>query len=266
MSGMVNFQRFQHTIQDETPLTPCPTITIGDFVLPGPFYVNQVSQNGSLISGGDPVYTPNLVSGALPDGVSLGIQQAGDDYYLTASGVPLEFGDFPITVNVTDGNGCVSTNKALVISVWAVFSSTFGDILPGTNDFTIAVSGMVNPVGADKIASGLLNVTCSNVDDLDIYLDNPGVPPGTGTLVLTGSSSGLSGVDFTNTNFLQGSATSLASGTAPYTGDFNPGWYNGDAGFNLFVGVNPNGDWSLQVNNLSGNTYSLVSFTLTFKP
>ena len=119
----------------------------------------------------------------------------------------------------------------------------FGNVIPddGTSiDFTINVSGLPNVIDTSNfgVETICINLVHTYDSDLDISLIAPD-----GTVVLLTSGNGGGDDNYTNTCFNQTATSSIATGTAPFTGTYRP---QGQLGIvnNL---QNPNGDWKLHI-------------------
>ncbi|HXR98619.1 MAG TPA: putative Ig domain-containing protein [Terriglobales bacterium] len=99
-SGQVATQSF-HMVVDPFEITP-PVLLAG---VEGRGYDQKLSAQGGVAP-----YTFNLVTGALPAGLTL--SQFGEISGVPASG---SAGNYPFSVQVTDSNGLVSTNNLLLV-------------------------------------------------------------------------------------------------------------------------------------------------------
>jgi len=125
-------------------------------------------------------------------------------------------------------------------------------------NFACTVSGL-NPAiinttfGFEKLT---LSISHNNVSDLEVRLVAPD-----GTEVLIFKNVGGTGNNFTNTGFKNDYTTPIASGTAPFNGNYKP---QGDLGaFNN--GQNANGIWYLRVKDSSPVfSGSVTAFSLRF--
>ncbi len=79
----------------------------------------------------------------------------------------------------------------------------------------------------------LVNITHTYTGDLDLFLIGPD-----GTSVELSSDNGSSGNNFTNTLFDDDAATSVTSGTAPFTGSYQP-----EQPLSVLNGQPASGDW-----------------------
>ena len=142
------------------------------------------------------------------------------------------------------------------------FSGTGGSIitLSDTSRFNINVSGL-SPASVDYtfgLESVTININHSRARDIDCFLAAPD-----GTLImLTTDNGGTSGSNFTNTIFRNDAATSITSGSAPFTGTYRP---EGTL-YNVNNGQNGNGTWQLRVIDDSNNgiTGSLINWSINF--
>lgn len=127
-----------------------------------------------------------------------------------------------------------------------------------TIDIPVSVSGL--PTVIDTTNFGLetvcINLTHTYDADLTLWIVAPD-----GTAGLLFSNVGGGDDNFTNTCLNTGSANSLLSGTAPFTGTFKP---LGQMGM-VNNGQNPNGTWKLRVNdNYGADQGTVLSFSITF--
>ncbi|MGC1547045.1 MAG: putative Ig domain-containing protein, partial [Rhodanobacter sp.] len=187
-------------------------------------------------SGGSGSYTFAVVSGTLPNGVSL--SSAG-----TLSGTPTEGGSFPITVTATDSNTNTGSqtytltvnNAGLSITPTTLSAGTDGVSYSqnlagngGTAPYTFSISSGALPAGVTLSSTGTLSGTPSQVGTANFVLTVHDSSTGTGpytttqsyslaiavpTPTLAPASGTLSG------NYAQAfTETFVASGgTAPYT-------------------------------------------------
>ncbi len=82
-----------------------------------------------------------------------------------------------------------------------------------------------------------IDITHTYVSDLDIYLVSP-----LGTTITLSNDNGGGSDDYTMTVFDDTAATSINSGSAPFTGTYRP-----DQPLSTFAGENPNGTWILRI-------------------
>ncbi len=102
----------------------------------------------------------------------------------------------------------------------------------------------------------LVNITHPRPNDLLLEL----VAPGGGTRIQLVNQVFDSGPNFTNTLFDDEAAFTIANGSAPYTGSFQP-----EEPLSTFDGLDANGTWTLEITDLvSGNVGTLNSWQLRF--
>lgn len=222
----------------------CPTITLGDFLN----NINTIPISGgtilSLITGGTAPYTVGTVTGDTTH-LAFGILQDGVDYYLMISGDGLVNGDFGIkNINATviDANLCESTAKDFTIEIVGSFakssiipflSSTFSEVLFEN------VAGMPTILGVGCELRAVLisgQVVTGTLDNTDCYIAELQFDSKSTTFWVQGD--GLSGTDFSDTNFTTQSAALIAAGTPPYSGN-----YSDNQGYQPFAdmfGCDPN--------------------------
>ena len=98
-----------------------------------------------------------------------------------------------------------------------------------------------------------LNITHTWDSDLDIFLISP-----TGTSVELSTDNGSSGDNYTGTTFSDAAATSITSGSAPFTGTFQP-----ETPLSALNGEAIAGVWTLSItDDAGGDVGTLVSWTL----
>jgi subtilisin-like proprotein convertase family protein len=145
------------------------------------------------------------------------------------------------------------------------FFTTPGPLADGGNAaFTFDVSGL----GAISDVSLTLNLTHSWTGDLNIYLISPA-----GKTLMLFKGDGNFGIDFVDT-YLNDAGVNLTTGAAPYTGSFladgSTGTFSdngieftpGISTFSSFIGSDPNGTWTLQVNDTAnGDTGDMLATT-----
>lgn len=126
-----------------------------------------------------------------------------------------------------------------------VFAFTSGPIpMCDTTTFTANVSGMGILIVPDGWSVGyylehfLMNITTDHPQTLKITLTSPA-----GTTLLLSAFNGAGGQNYTNTDFNRSSWGSITSGTAPFTGQFQPQGGSMDS----FEGENADGTWTVTV-------------------
>ena len=124
-----------------------------------------------------------------------------------------------------------------------------GDLAGLSRTITVAgQSGTINDLNVT------LNITHGNDADLVVQLIAPN-----GRIVLLSNGRGGAANNFTNTVFDDEAATSIAAGSAPFTGSFRP-----ERPLSAFDGFDPNGVWTIRiVDEASGNAGVLVDWSLT---
>jgi internalin A len=121
-----------------------------------------------------------------------------------------------------------------------------------TSTITIPVEGAVTEL---QFGSLTLDITHSYDADLDVYLTSP-----SGTTVEAFTDVGGSGNNFTNTTLYAGADVNIASGTAPFTGIFEP-----EGSATDFLGETSVGTWTLTItDDEAGDVGTLNSWSLTF--
>ena len=149
--------------------------------------------------------------------------------------------------------------------------NTFAPTNPGainnntSFDFTFDVMGL----GTTANVSLLLNLTHTWVEDLDMFLIAP-----TGEILELSTDNGGGGDNFTDTLFTDSAVTNITAGVAPFSGSFLPEGSlvaagaptntTGDiTGFADFIGLNPNGVWTLRIgDDFVADTGTLLPTTI----
>ncbi len=127
---------------------------------------------------------------------------------------------------------------------------------PGSVTTSLAVSGFSTSLNntSVRINEVKVNISHTYVGDLIIKLIAPDA-----TQLILANQVGGSGDNFTNTVFKTG-GTPIASGSAPFTGNFAP-----SNPFSNLNGKNPNGTWSLNVtDNSFGDAGNLINWEISF--
>lgn len=171
-----------------------------------------------------------------------------------------------ITANATPSAICPGETVALTSSAsgsgttnqQVAFTNNTALAIPDNNatgvSSSITVSG-INPasLSTTSVVSVRLNITHPYVGDLLVQLTSPG-----GSTINLSNRRGGSGDNFVNTIFTASATTAIASGVAPFTGNFTP-----DAAFSALTG-NINGAWSLKViDQAAQDIGTLTNWTLT---
>lgn len=151
---------------------------------------------------------------------------------------------------------CVSISYSIFCQTFTGGGGPIND--NATIDIPVSVTGL--PTTIDTANFGLeticINLTHTYDADLTVWIVAPD-----GTVGMLFSNTGGGDDNFTNTCLNVDAASSLSSGTAPFTGTFKP---SGQIGL-VNNGQNPNGTWSLRVNdNYGGDQGNVISFSITF--
>lgn len=133
------------------------------------------------------------------------------------------------------------------------FTST--DVPKSIPDYTTVTSNLTVASGPSAISKVTvkLNITHTYDGDIGIFLKSPA-----GTEITLSYRHGSSGDNYTDTIFDDAAVTSIASGTAPFTGTYKP-----DGLLSTFNGQNANGTWTLRVYDyLSGYAGTLNGWSI----
>jgi subtilisin-like proprotein convertase family protein len=155
-----------------------------------------------------------------------------------------------MTAQVDETNEANNVDSAPIVTS---FTNSTPVAIPDVSTITstVTASTAVTPLNG---ASVTLNITHTFDADLRIYLTSPA-----GTQLALALNRGGSGDNFTGTVFIDSAATPIASGAAPFTGQYQP-----EQPLSTFAGQNANGTWTLTVQDTAGiDTGTLSSWTLT---
>jgi T1SS-143 domain-containing protein len=136
---------------------------------------------------------------------------------------------------LTGGNAGDSYGEGQAI---ALFENTTDVAIPNN---VSQVTSTIDVSGLSSIAdlNVLINLNHTWDWDLNIFLISP-----EGTRVELSTGNGGSGDNYTNTVFDDEASTNITAGSAPFTGSFRP---EGD--LSALDGENPNGTWTLEIND-----------------
>jgi hypothetical protein len=258
-NGCTGSDTFTLTIGCQTITVTNPAVSTGTVGTPFSQAFTQSGANGTA--------TFSLASGTLPAGMSLSASGV-------LSGTPTQTGSFPITVKVTDSNGCTGTGPTytLVIAcqiitvtnpatstgtVGTAFSQTFTQSGAfGTATFT---TSSVLPTGLSLSASGVLagTPTQSGTFPITVTVTDSNGCTGTGptyTLVIA-----CQVINVTNP------ATTTGTVDAPFSQNFSQSGAIGTATFSLASGTLPAGLTLSSSGNLSGTPSAPGTFVITVK-
>ena len=182
------------------------------------------------------------------------ISGANSSSYTTAA-----TGNYSVTYVAQTYTGTTQTNSTT--------SNIVDNACTGTANTTIAVSGLATSINPANI-SVTINLTHTYDGDIDVVLQAPN-----GDILGLSNQAGGSGQNFVNTVFADAGATTLASGTAPFTGTYKP-WASTwtscvpitKTSFASLGGgvINPNGNWTLRVyDRASVDVGTINNWTLT---
>lgn len=124
----------------------------------------------------------------------------------------------------------------------------------------LAVNG-VRPIQLNsvftQISSICIDIETDWVDDLEIFLRAP-----SGERIELSTNNGGGGQNYTNTCFSPNALTSITTGTAPFTGSFQP-----EGNWTDLTGATINGNWALEVSDAFGplQVGRLNSWSITFE-
>ncbi len=246
------------TIACQTISVTNPSVNVG---VAGQAFSQSFTQSGAI---GTATFT--LASGTLPSGLSLSASGV-------LAGVPLQTGTFPITVTVTDSNGCTGTSPVynLIINcqtitvtppsnltgtVGVAYSEQFSQS-GGIGAATFTETGTL-PTAMSFAADGTLSGTPTQSGAFPITVTATDSNGCTGSVSVT-LTIGCQTITVTN--------PAVSSGTAgtPFSQTFTQSGANGTATFSLASGTLPSGLTLSTSGVLSGTPMQTGSFPITVK-
>jgi hypothetical protein len=235
-----------------------PSVNVG---IAGQAFSQSFTQSGAI---GGATFT--LASGTLPSGLSLSASGV-------LSGVPMQTGSFPITVTVTDGNGCTGTSatynltincQTITVTAPANLTGTVGGAYGeqfsqsgGIGAVTFTLTGAL-PTGISFAADGTLSGTPSQSGSFPITVTATDSNGCTGSVSVT-LTIGCQTITVTNPGVSTGTA-----GT-PFSQTFTQSGAIGTATFSLASGTLPAGLTLSSSGVLSGTPTQTGSFPITVK-
>jgi hypothetical protein len=246
------------TITCQTITVTNPAVSIG---IAGQAFSQSFTQSGAI---GTATFT--LASGTLPSGLTLAANG-------TLSGVPLQTGTFPITVMVTDSNGCTGTSATynLTINCQSITVTH-----PANMTGTVGVAFSEQYTQSGGIGAVVFSTSSTLPAGMTLAADGTlsGTPTQSGSFPLTVTvtdSNGCTGSDtFTLTIGCQtitvtNPAVSTGTVGSPFSQTFTQSGANGTATFSLASGTLPSG-MSLSASGvLAGTPAQTGSFPITVK-
>jgi len=194
--------------------------------------------------------------------LALGAFSSGDGPFLVSVGSSVPCGTlitFQLTVASNEGswNDSFTVQSGIQPISQTTYPSTdtpkpIPDVRtpPVLSPISVASVGLVSDVNVT------ISLTHTFDGDLDIFLIGPN-----GTRVELTTDNGSTGDNFTNTVFDDQAATSITSGTAPFTGTFRP-----EGLLSTLNGIPANGNWTLEITddaNLDSGVLTSWSVTIT---
>ncbi|HXA16537.1 MAG TPA: putative Ig domain-containing protein [Thermoanaerobaculia bacterium] len=246
------------TIACQTITVTNPSTNIG---IAGQAFSQSFTQSGGI---GTTTFT--LASGTLPSGLSLAANG-------TLSGIPLQTGTFPITVTVTDANGCTGTSATYNLTINC---QTITVTHPANMSGTVGVAFSEQYTQSGGIGTVVFSTVSTLPTGMTLAADGTlsGTPTQSGSFPITVTatdSNGCTGSDtFTLTIGCQtitvtNPAVSTGTAGAPFSQTFTQSGANGTATFSLASGTLPAG-LSLSASGvLSGTPTQTGSFPITVK-
>ena len=246
------------TIACQTITVTNPSVNVG---IAGQAFSQSFTQSGGI---GATTFT--LATGTLPSGLSL----AADG---TLSGIPLQTGTFPITVTVTDANGCSGTSATynLIINCQTITVTH-----PANMTGTVGVAFSEQYTQSGGIGAVVFSTSSTLPTGMSLAADGTlsGTPTESGSFPITVTatdSNGCSGSDtFTLTIGCQtitvtNPAVSTGTAGTPFSQTFTQSGANGTATFSLASGTLPSGLSLSPSGVLAGTPTQTGSFPITVK-
>jgi hypothetical protein len=257
----------------------CPLMTIYDISNSSSIFIGSTvnykigNDFSESVSGGVAPYYLSIVSGSLPNGLSLFYDSSKQIWKI--SGTATTFGSKTFIISGIDSVGCPITPKQYTIEVWfeGSYIGPTNIIANQDNIFTIPVTGIPGTLGAGKLVSVEFNITYPELGNIGCFIESPSINlyP-SNTLFSLGYSS--QGLDMTGANLINCiiynkniiSFPDAIPGGAPYTGTFNDKG-NYDSGYyDLFLtGSTINGNWKIHLESII-DSGSVNSLKITIKP
>lgn len=201
-----------------------------------------------VLDGNPPIM--ELINTTLNSGSSM-------SYTFGAMGDFCAFGDHNLSVSTNLGIDNDPMNDTMQTSITNIpctnnVNNTAQTIGPGLHSITSVI-----PIAFSEVITDInvkLNLYHSKDDDLDIYLISPN-----GTYIELTTDNGGTGHDYVNTYFDDDAAQSITTGTAPFTGSYQPEGNLADLN-----GLNSIGNWTLEITDdtTNGHGGTLVSWEL----
>ena len=246
------------TIACQTITVTNPSVNIG---IAGQAFSQNFTQSGAI---GTATFT--LASGTLPSGLSLASNG-------TLAGVPLQTGTFPITVTVTDSNGCTGTSATYNLTINC---QTITVTHPANMSGTVGVAFNEQYTQSGGIGAVVFSTASTLPTVMSLAADGTlsGTPTQSGSFPLTVTvtdSNGCTGSDtFTLTIGCQtitvtNPAVSTGTVGTPFSQTFTQSGANGTATFSLASGTLPAGISLSAAGVLSGTPTQAGSFPITVK-
>jgi hypothetical protein len=246
------------TIACQTITVTNPSVNIG---IAGQAFSQSFTQ-----SGGIGTVTFTLASGTLPSGLSLATNG-------TLAGVPLQTGTFPITVTVTDSNGCTGTSATYTLTINC---QTITVTPPATLTGTVGVAFSQQYTQSGGIGTVVFSTSSTLPTGMTLAADGTlsGTPTQSGSFPITVTATDSNGCTGSDTSTLvigcqtitvSNPAVSTGTVGTPFSQTFTQSGANGTATFSLASGTLPAG-LSLSASGvLSGTPAQSGSFPITVK-
>jgi len=200
------------------------------------------------LEGGAPVV--EQVAGPLAPGATL-------DYSFATQGDFSAYQAYNLSVTTALGSDSDNSNNQIstVIVNSSCNSETNSTSMPIGPDAGTVTTSIVNFASDEVIFDVNVTVNLNHTydGDLDLYLEGPD-----GTRVELSTGNGSSGNDYIDTVFDDEAATSIESGSPPFTGSFQP-----EGNLSDFDGLSSLGDWTLEItDNANQDGGTLNSWSL----
>jgi subtilisin-like proprotein convertase family protein len=187
---------------------------------------------------------------------------SGDGPFLVSIGSTVPCGTLiTFQLHVTANEGSWNDSFTVRVGVLPITQTTYPSTdtpkpIPDVRTPPVLSSIVVSSTGPVSDVNVTINISHTFDGDLDIFLIGPN-----GTRVELTTDNGSTGHDYINTVFDDQAATSITTGTAPFTGSFKP-----EGLLSTLNGIPANGTWTLEITddaNLDSGTLNSWSLTIT---
>jgi phage tail P2-like protein len=130
-------------------------------------------------------------------------------------------------------------------------------------EINIPAFSLPSPLVPGQFTRIKFSVDCPDTNQMSIIAFDPSLSMALD--VIQTSTYGLSGANFVDTALTYGNVILMSTGSAPYTGDFDPTFGGINAGLDTWVGLDPNGTWYVVISNNAGTDGVFNSMEFQFQ-